>query len=60
MGSLPVVRSGRLVGAARRPLKEMPCVVMKRLTPVGARSHLPVASRLCQSAAGVGRCPVRW
>ena len=50
-GFLPVVRGGRHVwrGPAAR-LKEMPCAVMTRLTPIGARSHRPVASQLCQSA----------
>ena len=45
-------------GPAAR-LKEMPCVVMKRLAPGGARSHRPVASRRCQSAGGGRPVPVR-
>jgi hypothetical protein len=56
LGSSRLCVAAAWSGAARPRLKEMPCVVMNRLTPVRALSHLPVVSRLCQSAGGVGRC----
>src|SRR5579862_705932 len=43
LGSSRLCVVAALLGGLAACLKEIPCAVMKRLTPVWARSHLPVA-----------------